>query len=137
MGLLIQSAMSTKRRSPRSPRSIHSFACAAGGTNRWFRLIPKYRFCSRALRDHFASVFDVIGDRLLAEHVQAGVEAFDGGLVVSSPVFESTGRDAYRIEALLAEHVGYLVIHLAIIPGARFVGPVSHHVANAKQICLL
>ena len=82
---------------------------AAAGVKRWLRLTPKQRPRSRATAHHLLGLGDVVADRLLAQHVAAGLQRLERRQVVVAAVLVAAGGDAAHVGLERRQHLGRVV----------------------------
>jgi hypothetical protein len=86
------------------------------------------------LRDHLLSLSDLVGNRLLAEHVTTGAERLHGRLEVVAAVLLPAGGDADNVGLELREHLRRVVKRGHAKPCSDGVGAVLPDVAHADEL---
>jgi len=77
---------------------------------------------------------DLVGNRLLAEHVTAGLQGLHGGEVVIAPVFVAARSDAGNIGLQPLKHLRRIEETWDAVLPRRGLGPLGDDVANAHQL---
>ena len=93
------------------------------------------------LGHHLARLGDVVGDRLLAQDVEPGLQALHGRREVVAAVLHAGRTDAHGIQLLVAQQILHAVVGAHAVLGRGLVGALGDDIADgdqfAERICLV